>query len=160
MNPSDGAQTMRVLGSLCPLRLDRFDDRLRMQMLAFLIQEVGGCGDFAYYWYVRGPYSPALTRVLFSDREAQPARGAPRLSEAERELADEVRSLVHGRVDDSLWLELYASVWYLTPRRRLRKSDRESIATTMRRTKPHFTEEQVAATLGEIESFRKKRRMS
>ena len=160
MNMSDGAQTLRVLGSICPIQLGRFDDRLRMQKLAFLIQEVGGCSDFAYYWYVRGPYSPALTQALFSEREA-PGRGdGSRLSGEEQELADKVRSLVHGKIDDPLELELYASVWYLAPRGRLSKRDRESIMRTMRRTKPHFAEERVADTLAEIEAFRRKNKAS
>ena len=155
MNTSDGAQTLRVLGSICPIRLGRFDDRLRMQKLAFLIQEVGGCGDFVYYWYVRGPYSPALTQALF-EHEAQGHKNGPGPSGQERKLADRVRSLVHGKTDDPLELELYASVWYLAPKGRLSKSDRASIKMTMRRTKPHFTEEQVAVALAEIESFRRK----
>lgn len=158
MDESDDMQTLRVLGSLCPIRLGTFDDRLRMQKLAFLIQEVGGRSDFAYYWYVRGPYSPALTRALFSERGAQGPGDGTGLSDAERRLAGRVRSLVGEKTDDPLELELYASVWYLTPKRRLLKRDRASIATTMLRTKPYFTEEQVANTLSEIEAFRSKGR--
>lgn len=160
MNPPDGTQTLRVLESLCPIDMGRFDDRLRMQKLAFLIQEVGGRSDFAYYWYVRGPYSPALTQALFTEREEPKPKGGPGLSDQEQELADKVRSLVHGKIGDPFELELYASVWYLAPKRRLLKRDRASIATTMKRTKPYFTEEQVANTLSEIEAFRKKDRMS
>lgn len=63
-----------------------------------------------------------------------------------------------GKMDDPLELELYASVWYLTPKRRLLKRDRASIATTMLRTKPYFTKEQVVNTLSEIEAFRSKDR--
>lgn len=154
MTVSDGAQTLRVLESLCPIRLDRFDDRLRMQKLAFLIQEVGGYSDFTYYWYVRGPYSPALTQALFSEREAPGRKDSPALSDAEQTLADDVRSLVGGKTDDPLKLELYASVWYLTPKRKLSSGDRKSIETTMKHTKPHFKEKQVADAMATIRAFR------
>ena len=158
MNPLDGTQIFRVLESLCPIDLGTFDDRLRMQKLAFLIQEMGGRSDFAYYWHVRGPYSPALTQTLFSERGAPGGGDGTNLSDAERRLAGRVRSLVGGKMDDPLELELYASVWYLTPKRRLLKRDRASIATTMLRTKPYFTKEQVVNTLSEIEAFRSKDR--
>lgn len=66
-----------------------------------------------------------------------------------------MRSLVHRKTDDPLELELYASLWYLTPERRLSEGERKSIATTMRHTKPHFTEKQVADAMAEIEAFRR-----
>lgn len=98
--------------------------------------------------------------MLFSEREA-PGRGdGSGLSGEEQDLADKVRSLVHGKIDDPLELELYASVWYLAPRGRLSKRDRESIMRTMRRTKPHFAEARVADTLAEIEAFRRKNKAS
>ena len=157
MNMSSDTQILHVLGSLHPLRLDRFDDGLCPQKLAFLIQEVGGRGDFMYYWYIRGPYSPAFTRTLFSERESQSLKDSPGLSDGERTLAGKVRSLVHGKTGDPLKLELYASAWYLAPKRRLFKRDRESIIETMRCTKPYFKKERVARVLAEIEPFRKGR---
>lgn len=109
-------RTLGILESFGPIRLDDFDDRLRMQKLAFLIQEVGGYHDFGYYWHIRGPYSPELTRALFSERENEDAPGGGPLAEEDRRLASRVRSLVHDKVGDPLELELYASVWYLTPK--------------------------------------------
>ena len=156
MMQQDGRlRTLNILESFGSIRLDDFDDRLRMQKLAFLIQEVGGYHNFAYYWHVRGPYSPGLTRVLFSERENEDAPSGDTLTEEDRKLASKVRSLVHDKVNDPLELELYASVWYLTPERDLPDADRTSIVETMRRSKPHFSKEQVTAALAEIEAFRR-----
>lgn len=148
-----GARVLRVLRFLGPVSMDSFDDRLRMQKMAYLIQEVGGGGPFVYQWYIRGPYSAALTQELFSCAEdgGQP-EAAP--SDGEHALAQRVRSLVEGKIDDPLELELYASVWYLTPSRRLSESDRGSIRESMRRAKPHFEEWRVRRALERIESFR------
>ena len=154
MNRTRGRQTLRVLQSFGPVDLDEFDGRLRAQKLAFLIQEIGGEDGFAYHWHARGPYSPALTRVLFAGdgRKEEPAASLA-LSDLERRLADRIRSLVGEGIDDPLQLELYASVWYLTPARKLSDKDRRSIVDTMLHTKPHFGEPQVRATLSKIEKF-------
>lgn len=159
MTPPDGAQTLRVLEHFGTIKLDHFDDRLRLQKLAFLIQEIGERSDFVYYWYVRGPYSPALTQALFS-REGATYKNRPGISGGELDLADKVKSLVGDKINDPLTLELYASVWYLAPKRRLVRGDRASIMRTMRQTKPHFSEEKVANTLTKIEAFRRDNRLS
>ena len=151
-------RTLDILESFGPVSLDQFNDRLRMQKLAFLIQGVGGYHAFAYYWHIRGPYSPELTRVLYSRRESDDVPGGGHLAGADRDLADRVRSLVHGKVDDPLELELYASVWYLAPEGELPEADKKSILDTMEWAKPHFKRERVAATLSEIEAFRRDNR--
>ena len=145
-----GAQVLRVLWSLGPVDMSDFDGRLRLQKLAYLIQEIGGGGGpFVYQWYVRGPYSPALTEELLSSAVPDTT-----LSDGEMKLAQQVRSLVGGKVDDPLEAELYASLWYLTPTRRLSEQDRESTRESMRRTKPHFAGEQVRKALDTVETFR------
>lgn len=151
-------RTLGILESFGPVSLDRFNDRLRMQKLAFLIQGVGGYHAFTYYWHIRGPYSPELTRVLYSRRESDDVPDGGHLAGADRDLADRVRSLVHGKVDDPLELELYASVWYLAPEVELPEADKMSILDTMEWAKPHFKRERVATTLSEIEAFRRDNR--
>lgn len=158
MNQHSQLRTLSTLESFGPISLDRFDDRLRMQKLAFLIQEVGGYHAFAYYWHVRGPYSPELTRVLYSERGQSGAPGEGGPSKPDTELAGRVRSLVHGKVDSPLELELYASVWYLTPDGDLPEGDKESIIDTMAWAKPHFERGRVAEALAEIEAFRRDNR--
>ena len=148
-------RTLNILESFGPIRIDEFDDRLRMQKLAFLIQAVGGYRSFGYYWQMRGPDSPALARELYfwCDYDDPPGRAS--ITEEDQRIADRVRSLVHGRIDDPLTLELYAAVWFITPKAGLDEGDRKSIIETMRCAKPHFKKEQVAAALAEIEEFRK-----
>ena len=148
-------RTLNILESFGPIRIDEFDDRIRMHKLAFLIQEVGDYHIFGYYWHGRGPHSPALAREMcfWCDYNDPPGR-AP-ITEEDRRIADRVRSLVHGRIDDPLTLELYAAVWFITPKAGLDEGDRESIIETMRCAKPHFKKEQVAAALAEIEEFRR-----
>ena len=155
MNQQGRLRTLNILESFGPISIDEFDDRLRMQKLAFLIQELGGYRSFGYYWQGRGPHSPALARELLFRLESDDPPGRGPLAEEDQRLAGRVRSLVHDRIDDPLELELYAAVWYITPKADLDEGDRESIIETMRCAKPHFTREQVAAALAEIEEFRR-----
>lgn len=155
MNRTVGRQTLRLLRSFGPVDLGEFDGRLRAQKLAFLIQKIGREDGFVYHWHVRGPYSPALTRVLFAgDGRTEEQAAGQVLSEPERRLAAKIRSLMGDGIDDPLELELYASVWYLTPERRLSDEDRRSIMDTMLHTKPHFDRQQVETALSRIEGFR------
>lgn len=142
-----------MLRTFGPLDTDSFDSRLRLQMLAYLIQEIGGGGPYVHHWAMRGPYSAGLTEDLDDSKERGGGDPAADISDGDRELAQRVRSLV-GDVDDPLESELYASVWFLAPARRLSDSERAHIRESMRRAKPHFAKERVGAALGAIEAFR------
>ena len=137
-----------------PVSIDGFDGRLRLQKLAFLIQEMGTGGPFAYYWYIRGPYSPSLTQMLYSGDELGAYEDVPELTASERGTARKVQALLGSGIDDPSRLELYASVWYLAPDRPLSEEDKESIVDRMGEEKPHFGEDEVKAALARIEMFR------
>ncbi|MDD1690124.1 MAG: hypothetical protein LUQ66_05640 [Methanoregula sp.] len=49
--------------------MDDFDNRLKYQKLVYLAQNTGINIGYGYSWYVRGPYSPLLTRTLFNIKE-------------------------------------------------------------------------------------------
>ena len=110
-------------------------------------------GEHLGHWAMRGPYSAGLTEDLLDSKERGGGDPAADISDGDRELAQRVRSLV-GDVDDPLESELYASVWFLAPARRLSDSDRAHIRESMRRAKPHFAKERVGEALGAIEAFR------
>ena len=150
----DENKTLRILRHMGPITIDRFSDRLRLQKLAFLIQEMGAVGPFAYYWYIRGPYSPSLTQILYSGDELGAYEDAPELTASEQGIARKVQALMGNDVDNPLRLELYASVWYLAPDRALTDEDRRSIIGRMEEEKPHFGTPDVEAALARIEKFR------
>lgn len=154
MSIYDENRTLRILRHLGPISIDRFSDRLRLQKLAFLIQELGTGGPFAYYWYIRGPYSPSLTQMLYSGDELGAYEVVPELTASERGTARKVQALMGNDIDDPSQLELYASVWYLAPDRVLSSEDKESIVDRMGEEKPHFDADDVKAALARVEKFR------
>lgn len=154
MSIYDENRTLRILRNLGPVSIDSFDGRLRLQKLAFLIQELGTGGPFAYYWYIRGPYSPSLTQMLYSGDELGAYEVVPELTASERGTARKVQALLGNGIDDPSRLELYASVWYLAPDRPLSEEDKKSIVGRMEEEKPHFGPGDVEAALARIEMFR------
>lgn len=50
-------------------KLERFEDRLIAQKVVYLLQLKGVKSGFSYDLYVRGPYSPDLTRELYSHKQ-------------------------------------------------------------------------------------------
>lgn len=49
-----------------PIRVASFPDRLILQKAVYLAQAAGVDLGYHYNWYLRGPYSPALTRDAFA----------------------------------------------------------------------------------------------
>lgn len=49
-----------------PARLSSFDDSLILQKAVYLAQAAGVDLGYFFHWYLRGPYSSALTRDAFS----------------------------------------------------------------------------------------------
>lgn len=47
------------------LRLETFDERMALQKTIYLCQGAGIHLGYRYNWYLRGPYSPELTRDAF-----------------------------------------------------------------------------------------------
>lgn len=150
----DENKTLRILRYLGPISIDRFADRLRLQKLAFLIQEMGGGSSFSYYWYIRGPYSPLLTQMLYSGDEVGAYEDPPELTTAELMTARKVAAFMGSGMDDLRRLELYASVWYLAPNRVLTEGDRMSIVDRMEAEKPHFGPAEVRDAVARVEVFR------
>ena len=154
MSIYDENRTLRILRNLGPVSIDSFDGRLRLQKLAFLIQEMGPGGPFEYYWYIRGPYSPSLTQMLYSGDELGAYEDVPEMTASERGTARKVQALMGNDIDDPSRLELYASVLYLAPDRPLSEVDKSSIVGRMQKEKPHFDPGDVEAALARIEMFR------
>lgn len=154
MSIYDENRTLRILRHMGPISIDRLDDRICLQKLAFLIQEMGGGGPFAYHWYIRGPHSPSLTHMLYSGDELGAYEDDPELTASELGIARKVQAFVGGSMGDPMQLELYASVWYLAPDRALTGEDRRLIVDRMDREKPHFGGKAVMDALARIEKFR------
>jgi len=98
--------------------MDDFDNRLKYQKLIYLTQNIGVGLGYGYSWYVRGPYSPALTRTLFNIRDTPGLfnQGETITFKQEKEVVkriDLLKAVLGTNFDDPTYLEVLASLHYL-----------------------------------------------
>lgn len=147
---------LRVVRNITPIKMSEFDDRMYMQKLSYLVQELGISNAHNFSWYVRGPYSPAMTKQLFHHLERGTYDEVPLMNATEATAHDRIRELLGDGIDEPHALELFASLWYLMPGAEISNSQQDDIIRIMCREKPHFPRDQISRALSEIIIFRKK----
>ena len=138
------------------LRLASFRDRLVLQKAVYLAQAAGVNLGYRFRWYLRGPYSPALTRDAFAAatevREfGDESRGWALDSKSVQRL-DSVRALVPGpgaRHPDRQ-LELLASLHYLITREGLPRDNLTELRRTLRSLGKDFSESSIQHAVDEL----------
>ena len=143
---------LRILRSMGPISMSEFDDRLRLQKLTYLAQELGAGNKYFYSWYAHGPYSSPLTTALFLGKKQNVFDSKPVLTEKESGIVSKLKSLLGRNIYKPSKLELFASVWYL---RKISRDDRATVLDVMRREKPHFTRRMVESALDATINFKK-----
>ncbi len=145
--------TLEALG--VPLNLGEFAGRLMVQKAMYLAKAAGhDCGHF-FRWYLRGPYSPELTRDVFSI-EAEVSAGEDEssgwmLDSTVTSRLERIKRLIPADTNDAARrLELLASVHYLVDRRQVPRADTEAIVPLLRRYGKDFSQSEVGTALSEL----------
>lgn len=153
MTVFDENSILRILPHFGEISLDNFSNRLRLQKISYLAQEIGLDGGFFFTYYHRGPYSPDLTRLLFRGVETQEF-AKKELTEKETRIVKNLGTIFGSKVDDVRSLELFASVWYLLPSRKITKEDKKYVLDTILETKPRYNKDEVEETIDKAVSFK------
>ncbi|CAG9259208.1 conserved hypothetical protein [Burkholderia diffusa] len=103
------------------LDVDTLDDRMRLQKAVYLLQAAGANLGYRYSWYLKGPYSTALTQDYFAIAEAvrdgDAADGRSLKDEVAQRLKVAAKILVRPQQAKEIpipqWYELLASLHYL-----------------------------------------------
>ena len=126
---------------------DTFDDRLVCQKKIYLLQSLGTDLGYAYNWYVRGPYSPALTSYVFNHLEMLSAKSFDqyKLSYSAEKNISTVRSLADKGPEDlsvPSWYELLASIQYIFDHPDSWKHNKkdDELKNILMKNKPQYTE--------------------
>ncbi|KGD19553.1 hypothetical protein DP42_4659 [Burkholderia pseudomallei] len=104
------------------LAVDSLEDRMRLQKAVYLMQAAGANLGYRYSWYLRGPYSTALTQDYFAiaeaigegdldDTRSLKAEVAQRIRKAAKVL---VKPAAARNISTHSWFELLASLHYLS----------------------------------------------
>ena len=132
--------------------LTTFSGRLVAQKVLYLVQAAKLDLGYFYSWYLRGPYSPDVSRDLFpaiDELKANPnALVGWKLDSSADPVLDQIQTLVPARPDEdrSSELELLASVHFLVERRGL-AHDPSLLSEEMRKYNKNFTSGEVSSGL-------------
>lgn len=100
-----------------PPSTNDLDNRVIAQKIVYLASSLGvECGDFEFNWYKRGPYSPALTRVLYDNNIDENFYAAFQLKEESKRILHPLKSLLSKNptnMKEVDWIELLASTHFL-----------------------------------------------
>ena len=141
------------------LALESFDERMALQKIIYLTQHAGVHLGYRYNWYLRGPYSPELTRDAF-EMKSSLASGSDELTgwkldepsvQALKRLATLWRDKQPG--ERPRWLELLASVLFLKQSYLGRGSDTAGLREILRRYDKQFEESEINTALGQLRSY-------
>lgn len=127
------------------IKKDTFDDRLICQKKLYLLQELGTDLGYTYNWYVRGPYSPALTNYVYNNLEVLACTDFSqyKLSGTAERNMNSVNELLNDKTEDmseSEWYELLASLLYIEKNKQSWNIDDEdsSLIAELIKYKPQY----------------------
>lgn len=147
--------TIRILNALSSFSLDEFKDRLRLQKLVFITRKLGYDSGFSFNWYARGPYSPSLTRMLFTANDQnQLSLDEVDLNPTEAEIVGQVRNFLQDDIERPKVLELIASVWYFLRNRPYSLPERAQLIEQIIQLKPQYTPREVEDAIDRILRYR------
>lgn len=130
------SRTLQLAG-IDHVDMDNFDNRLVYQKIVYLMQNYGLSLGYGYSWYVKGPYSPELTKTLFNITPQISAESANFVFNNNdiiiKKVAD-FKSLLNDEIKNPLFLEILASIIFIQKSSQLK--DNTSIKEELLRLKP------------------------
>lgn len=138
----------RLISIFQALRMENFnknkwEHRLMLQKITYIIGIRDKTLDYSFNWFVRGPYSPQLTREEYGDyRESE----TNELEAKDSGNVEFVRGLIN-KIDEH-HLELLASVFYLMKEHGVRSI--EEIYFRLHASKPWYSKEEVQSVFDRI----------
>ena len=132
--------------------MESFSNRKRIQKIVYLLRQFGADLDFSYNWYIHGPYSPELTKVLFNPSDDNQGETRVSITKSELQVINNARNFLGQDFYSVDSLELIVSLIYLLRNGAENRIDsKEKIIVYLREKKPHFTTEQVEDAWTKIE---------
>lgn len=132
--------------------LASFSARLIFQKTIYLLQAFGLYFGYRFSWYIRGPYSPALTREGYG--LVQGFKQAPTIrfrKTSSEERFNEFLKFLGNRKNDSNWLETLASIHFL--KHQYPKETKEEIIDIVLEKQPYLTVEECMKAWTHLEKF-------
>jgi len=143
-------RTSRLFASLNVLgidpKMDTFAERKKVQKLVYLLDKVFGMNfKFPYSWYLHGPYSPTVTKIIFDvvERGLIVETSPDVLSAEDSRNIERMKSFLGKDIDSNDKLELLVSSHFLMQRAKDTGVSQEDAIEFLKVKKPYFTDEEI-----------------
>jgi uncharacterized protein YwgA len=133
-----------------------FSERKRVQKLVYLLDKVFDMRfGFSYSWYLHGPYSPEVTRIVFDVVEGrQTASADPKvLSSEDLSKIDRLKAFLGNDVCSTDQLELLVSLHFLVDRAKPLGLKKEEVIAFLKSKKPYFTDQEIDSALSRLQEL-------
>lgn len=151
-------KTSRLFASLSALginpKMESFEERKRVQKLVYLLDKTVGMNfDFPYNWYLHGPYSPDVTKIIFNvvEKRQEVDSNPTILDSNDFRKIEKLKSFLKADIDSIDELELLVSVHYLLTCSGNSKPSIKEIVSFMQEKKPYFTENEVQKAIERLQ---------
>lgn len=128
---------------------DSFDERLICQKKIYLLQSLGTNLGYTYNWYVRGPYSPALTTYIYTNLDVLTSSDfsdykLAKIADRNIQCVNNLEKRKRSDFTTASWYELLASLLYIYNNRESWEIDDQenSLFLTLIKYKPQYNEDQ------------------
>ena len=132
------------------LRMETFSERKRVQKMVYLLDKVFHLDfGYSYNWYLHGPYSPELTRIIFDliEKEREDIAKPVKLSAADRAKISRLKLFLCDDIESTDALELLVSLHYLLNCSSDSDSRIEDAVNFLKSKKPYFSDEEISNAL-------------
>ena len=154
-------RTSKLFASLRALginpKMNTFAERKKVQKLVYMLDKVFGMDfKFPYNWYLHGPYSPEVTKIVFDVVEGrQVVRPNPEvLSGRDLTKIDQMKSFLGNDVDSNDRLELLVSLHFLMRYLEDPRITLEDVVAFLKAKKPYFTDEEISDAIDQLRKLK------
>lgn len=143
--------SLRVLG-IDP-KMDTFAERKKVQKIVYMLDKLFDMNfEFPYNWYLHGPYSPEVTKIVFDVVEGrQVVRSNPKvLSGQDLTKIDRLKSFLGKDVNSNDKLELLVSLHFLMQYLEDPRVSLEDVVAFLKAKKPYFTDEEISSAIDQL----------
>jgi len=122
-----------------------FEERKKVQKLVYLLQLFGVRLGFQYSWYLHGPYSPGLTRVLFEGLEdSGPLNVSAELTADEAKRIQKLKHFLGDHIRSTDFLELLVSLDYVKKEGASSGVKKKDVIRVLSEKKPFFSDREIS----------------
>ena len=154
------SKTGKLFASLKELgispKMESFSERKRVQKIVYLLDKVFQLNfGYSYNWYLHGPYSPELTRIIFDviEQEREDIAEPAELSRQEKEKIRRLKLFLNDDIESTDTLELLVSLHYLLDCWSDTDSKVEDAVNFLKSKKPYFSDKEISNALKRLQDL-------